>query len=125
VEVTSHVVQGRIDEHGRVLLPVILIASDGVEIEVEAHVSIEYDGALAVNDELARSMGWRCLGARRVVVGTHTVLMDHYIGTVALGREPESVVVLGGINKTALVGTHLMSRRKLTLDFLKGQVVFE
>lgn len=119
---TSQVVQGRIDELGRVLLPVIVIASDGVEIEVEASVSIEFDGALAVHDDLARSMGWRCLGARRVIVGMETRLMDHYIGTVSLGRDPENVVVLGGIDKPAVVGKRLMKGRSLTLDFARGEV---
>lgn len=120
---SAHVVQGRIDEHGRVLLPVIVIASDGVEIEVEASVSIEFDGSLAVHEDLARSLGWRCLGARRVVIGNDTQLMDHYIGTVALGVEPQNVVVLGGISKPAIVGQRLMAGRKLTLNFATGEVV--
>lgn len=123
--VKAQTVHGRVDEHGRVLLPVIVIASDGVEIEVEASVSLEFDGALAVHEELARSLGWRCLGARRVVVGMQTCLMDHYIGTVSLGQEPENVVVLGGISKPAIVGQRLMSGRKLSLDFSSGEVVLE
>ena len=119
------VVHGRIDEQGRVILPVIVIASDGVEVEVEAGVSLEFDGALAVNEELARSLGWRCLGARQVVVGFESRLMDHYIGTVSLGSDPQSIVVLGGINKTAIVGQRLMSGRKLSLNFKNGQAVLE
>jgi hypothetical protein len=107
------------------LLPVIIIASDGVEVEVEASVSLEFDGSLAVNDELARSMGWRCLGARRVVVGFETRAVDHYIGTVLVGHQPQNVVVLGGISKIAIIGQRLMSGRKLKVDFANGQVVLE
>jgi len=116
-------IQGRIDDQGRVLLPVIVIASDGVEVEVEASVSLEFDGALAVNDDLARSMGWRCLGARRVVAGFETRAMDHYIGTILMGPQPQNVVVLGGLSKTAVIGQRLMMGRTLTIDFSKGQVV--
>lgn len=123
--VNTQPINGRIDEHGRVLLPVIVIASDGVEIEVEASVSIEFDGALAVHEDLARSLGWRCLGSRRVVFGMDTCLMDHYIGTVSLGRDPQNVVVLGGVSKPAVVGQKLMSGRRLSLDFKTGEVTLE
>lgn len=118
-------IHGRIDDSGRVLLPVIVIASDGMEVEVEAWVSLEFDGALAVNDELARSMGWRCLGARRVIVGFETRAVDHYIGTVLIGHQPQNVVVLGGISKTAVVGQRLMSGRKLSVDFTNCRVLLE
>lgn len=118
-------IQGRIDDQGRVLLPVIVIASDGVEVEVEASVSLEFDGALAVNEELARSMGWRCLGARRVVVGFETRAVDHYIGTILIGLQPQNIVVLGGISKTAVIGQRLMSGRLLKVNFAKGEVILE
>lgn len=114
---------GRIDDQGRVLLPVIVIASDGVEIEVEGSVNLEFDGYLAVNEELARSLGWRRLGARRVMVGFEKRVLDHYIGTVALGGDPKNIVVLGGIHKTAVIGQRLLSGRKFTIDFSKAEVV--
>jgi len=118
-------IQGRVDDQGQVLLPVIVIASDGVEVEVEASISLEFDGALAVNEKLARSMGWRCLGARRVVVGFETRVVEHYIGTVLVGAQPQNVVVLGGISKTAIIGQRLMSGRQLKVDFARGAVVLE
>lgn len=123
--VQSSEVYGRIDETGRVLLPVIVIASDGVEIEVEASVSLEFDGALAIHDDLSRSLGWRCLGARRVVIGFDTHLVEHYIGMVCVGLEPQHVVVLGGIKKPAIIGQRLMSGRKLSLDFATGEVILK
>jgi predicted aspartyl protease len=113
---------GRIDDQGKVLLPVIVIASDGVEIEVEASVNLEFDGYLAVNQELAKSLGWRRLGARRVLVGFETRVLDHYIGTVALGGEPKNVVVLGGIHKVAVIGQRLLSGHKFTVDFSRAEV---
>ncbi len=119
----SSLINGRIDDYGHVLLPVIVIASDGVEVEVEASVSLEFTGALAVNEELARSMGWRCLGGRRVTVGFETKAVDHYIGTVLVGTQPQNVVVLGGMSKAAIIGQRLMSGRQLTVDFASGQVV--
>ena len=115
-------IHGRIDEQGKVLLPVIVIASDGMEIEVEASVNLEFDGYLAVHEDLARRVGWRCLGARRVVVGFETRVVDHYIGTVCLGSEPKNVVVLGGINKMAVVGQRLMAGRTLVCNFANGEV---
>jgi predicted aspartyl protease len=118
-------INGRIDEQGRVLLPVIVIASDGMEVEVEASISLEFDGSLAINEELARSMGWRCLGARRVMVGSETKAVDHYIGTVMMGTQPKNVVVLGGISKTAVIGQRLMSGRQLHIDFAGGSVSLE
>lgn len=119
------VIQGRIDEHGKVLLPVIVIASDGLEVEVEAAVSLEYGGAMAINEDLAVRLGWRRLGARRVVVGFQTVLMDHYLGTMSLGGEPHQVVVLGGIKTRAIIGEKFLAGRKLTLDFSRSKVILE
>ena len=120
-----HTIHGRIDEHGRVLLPVIVIASDGNEVEVEAAVSLEFGGAMAINEELAKGLGWRRLGARRVVVGFETVRMDHYLGTMSLGSEPQQVVVLGGIKRRAIIGEKFLSGRKLTLYFSTSEVVLE
>lgn len=121
----NSVIQGRIDEAGKVLLPVIVIAADGLEVEVEAAVSLEYGGAMAINEDLAATLGWRRLGSRRVVVGFQTVLMDHYLGTMALGGEPHQVVVLGGIKNRAIIGEKFLSGRKLTLDFSRSKVVLE
>ncbi|HEY9785295.1 MAG TPA: hypothetical protein V6D17_07835 [Candidatus Obscuribacterales bacterium] len=121
----SRAVRGRIDESGKVLLPIIVIASDGLEIEVEALINLEFCGALVIPEELAGSLGWRCLGARRVAVGVEIRLMHHYLGMMAIGGDPRNVVVLGGIKPQAIIGQKLMSGRKLTVDFSLGQVLLE
>lgn len=118
-------IHGRIDEHGKVLLPVIVIASDGLEVEVECSVSLEYGGAMALHEDLARSLGWRRLGARRVEVGFQTVIMSHYLGTMSLGAEPHQAVVLSGIKQRAIIGEKLLAGRKLTLDFNTSKVILE
>lgn len=118
-------IEGRIDENGRVLLPVIVIAADGLEVEVEASVSLQYGGAMAISDELARNLGWRRIGARRVVFGFETVIMDHYLGIMALGNEPHQEVVLSGLKSSALIGHKVLAGRKLTLDFTTSHVLLE
>jgi hypothetical protein len=115
-------ISGRVNEQGRAVVPVIAIASDGVEIEVEAEVSLQFDGFLAMNGDLARSLGWRCLGARRVVVGFETRVVDHYIGTILLGRDLHNVVILGGIDKPAVIGQRLLAAKTFTVNFAKGDV---
>jgi predicted aspartyl protease len=122
VLVQTSKVKGRIDEAGRVLLPVILIASDGLEIEVECIVNLEFDGALAISEELAHNVGWRCLGGRRVMMGKETKLMEHYIGTIILSNEPINLVVLGGGYSKAILGHKLLADRRLTVDFRDGTV---
>ena len=124
-KVQSNIVEGRVDEQGRVLLPVTVIAADGVELELEASVSLDFGGSMALAEDVARSLGWRRLGARRVIVGFETVLMDHYLGTMALGREPSQAVVLGGIKSSAMIGQKLLSGRKLTVDFSHSLVTLE
>lgn len=119
-------IHGRIDEHGRVLLPVIVIASDGLELEVEAAITLQFAGAMAVHEDVARRLGWRRLGARRVVIGFETVLMDHYLGTMSLGGlEPTQHVVLGGIKDSAVIGQKMLSGRTLQIDFANSKVVLE
>jgi hypothetical protein len=119
-------VYGRIDEQGRVLLPVIVIASDGLELEVEAAISLQFHGAMAVHGDVARRLGWRRLGTRRVVIGFETVLMDHYLGTMSLGGlEPSQHVVLGGIKDSAVIGQKMLSGRQLKIDFADSRVTLE
>lgn len=118
-------VHGRIDEKGQVLLPVVVIAADGLEVEVEAVVSLEFGGAMAICEELARRLGWRRLGARRVIVGLQTLLMDHYLGTMALGGEPHQAVVIGGTRSQALIGQKFLAGRRLVLDFSSSRVSLE
>lgn len=123
--IEKQAVHGRIDEHGKVLLPISLVASDGEEIEMEAAVNLEFDGSLAIPHAIAHEIGWRCLGARRVVYGNEVRLMDHYIGMVCVGSDPKNMVVLGGLHKNAVIGLRLLAGRKLTLNFAAGTVLLE
>lgn len=118
-------VRGRIDESGKVLLPIILVASDGLEIEVEALINLQFGGALVIPEDLTAPLGWRRLGARRVLAGTEMVRMNHYIGMMSLGGELKNVVVLGGAKAHPVLGQRLMAGRKLTVDFQNGTVVLE
>lgn len=117
-------IHGRIDEQGQVLLPVIVIAADGLELEVEAAVSLSFLGAMAVSEDLVRRLGWRRLGTRRVIYGFETVLMDHFLGTVSLGGEPYQAVVLSGVRRT-IIGQKLLAGRHLHLNFSTSTVVLE
>ncbi len=107
------------------MLPVVIIASDGVEVEIEAAVSLHFYGYLAVSQQLANSMGWRSLGGRRVRIGNETVAVNHYLGMVALGGEPATVVILGSVEHCPLIGQRLMSGRKLNVDFKSAEVTLE
>ncbi len=118
-------VVGRIDEAGRVLLPVSIIASDGFELELETMINLEFAGALVLPESLAASIGWRCLGARRVIVGVEPRIVRHFIGPVSLGGEPTTVVALGGLREQSIIGQKLLSGRRLTVDFASGQVLLE
>ena len=118
-------VRGRIDESGKVLLPIILVASDGLEIEVEALINLQFGGAIVIPEDLTSPLGWRCLGARRVQAGSEWVRMNHYIGMMSLGGELKNVVVLGGAKAHPVLGQRLMSGRKLTVDFQQGTVILE
>lgn len=122
--IAEGLIHGRIDEQGQVLLPVIVIAADGLELEVEAAVSLSFLGAMAVSEELVRRLGWRRLGTRRVVYGFETVLMDHFLGTVSLGGEPYQAVVLSGVRRT-MIGQKLLAGRHLHLNFSTSTVVLE
>lgn len=119
------VLKGRIDDQGKALLPVILIASEGMEIEIEATIALEFSGAMAISEDLAKMVGWRCLGARFVQSGSQNVLMSHFLGTIALGGEPIQTVVLSGLHKTALLGRQLLAGRKLHLDYSNSCVLLE
>jgi len=120
-------IHGRIDEQGRVLLPVIVIAADGLELEIEAAIILQFAGAMALHEDVARRLGWRRLGTRRVSIGFQTVLMDHYLGTISLGGrlEPSQHVVLGGIKDSAVIGQKMLSGRSLRIDFGNSTVVLD
>jgi predicted aspartyl protease len=115
-------VHGRIDELGRVLLPVVLVASDGFELEMEAQIVLQFSGFMVIPEELANSIGWRSLGARRVKLGTTSQFMSHFVGLVSLGTKHENISALGGLDDRCLIGQRLLAGRTLTVDFLTGKV---
>jgi hypothetical protein len=118
-------VSGRIDQYGNVLLPVVIVAADGVELELEAIVNLQFAGALVVPDLLSQSVGWCCLGARKVLVGNQVTLMAHYLGLVAVGDEPKNVVALSAPDEVVMLGRKLLAGRKLTIDFERSLVRLE
>jgi predicted aspartyl protease len=118
-------IDGKFDESGRVLLPVTLMASDGFELVVDAVINLEFTGAIVVPEALARSIGWRCLGARRVQIGSHVELLRHYIGLMSIGGGTQTVVALGSYRDIAEVGHKLLSGRRLIVDFASQQVTIE
>jgi hypothetical protein len=121
----SKIIKGKIDGAGRVLLPVTLMASDGFELVVDAVINLEFTGAFVVPQPLARQIGWRCLGARRVQIGSHVELLHHYIGMMSVGGAAQAVVALGSHRNIAEVGQKLLSGKRLTVDFAIQQVVVE
>lgn len=121
----NQIILGKINEHGQAMLPVTVIAADGLEVEIESLVSLQYNGAMAICEELARRLGWRKLGARRVRIGFQSVIMDHYLGTLLVNGEPFQTVILGGTKSEALVGQKFFSDKKLTLDFTNNLITLE
>ncbi len=121
----SKLIKGQFDETGRVLLPVTLMASDCFELVVEAVVNLEFTGALVIPETLARSIGWRCLGARRVQIGSHVEHLHHYIGMMSIGGTAQTVVALGSYRDVAEIGQKLLSGKRLTVDFATQQVLVE
>lgn len=119
------VITGRFDAAGKVLLPVTLMASDGFELVVEAVINLEFNGALVIPESLARSIGWRCLGARRVQIGSHVEILHHYIGLMSVGGATQTVVALGSYRNMAEVGQKLLSGRRLVVDFANQTVIVE
>jgi len=113
---------GRIDELGRVLLPVTIVASDGFELELEALVNLQFTGSLVIPEQLAASIGWRCLGARRVMMGTDIKVVSHYLGLVSLGMQHQDVCVLGGTDDRCVIGQRLLKGRELTVNFTSGRL---
>ncbi|MBY0356466.1 MAG: hypothetical protein K2W82_00575 [Candidatus Obscuribacterales bacterium] len=121
----SPIILGKINEHGQAMLPVTVIAADGLEVEIESLVSLQYNGAMAVSEELARRLGWRKLGARRVRIGFQSVIMDHYLGTLLVNGEPFQTVILGGTKAEAMIGQKFLSDKKMTLDFTNNLITLE
>ena len=71
------------------------------------------------------AVGWRCLGARRVLNGDQVCVVNQYLGVAALvGMTPESMVVLAG-SQEAVIGQKLLKGHKLSIDFATGQVILE
>jgi hypothetical protein len=114
-----------VDEWGKVLLPLCITAADGFELEIEALINLQFAGALFLPDNLLTTVGWRCLGARRVLNGDHIAVVSQYMGLACLvGMTPNSTIVLGG-SQDAVIGQKLLTGHKLSIDFSNGQVILE
>jgi predicted aspartyl protease len=125
VKRTPRPILGRVDEWGKVLMPLCITAADGFELEIEALINLQFGGALFLPESLVTAVGWRRLGARRVLNGDQVCVVNQYLGVAALvGMTPESMVVLAG-SQEAVIGQKLLKGHKLSIDFATGQVILE
>lgn len=116
---------GRIDDSGQVLIPLQLIASDGLEVEIEAALNLMFQGSLVIPTPLMKTLGWSCLGGRRVRIGSSISHMEHFLGSVILKGELIKVVSLSGALDLPMVGQKMFRGQSLRIDFQHGQVFLE
>jgi predicted aspartyl protease len=116
------VVRGRVDEYGTPLVPITIVASDGFELELEASINLRFTGFMVIPEALAAAIGLRNLGARRVVVGTETKVLPHFLGLISFAGKHDSISILGGYDNKTVIGKRLLTGRRLTIDFFTGEV---
>ncbi|MFO0805731.1 MAG: hypothetical protein U0791_21725 [Gemmataceae bacterium] len=121
------VVTGRVDDQLRALLRVPMSASvDGPRTEVEAWVDTAFNGGLAVPRAVAVGLGLTLEAATEAVLadGSKVALETFGCSFDWFGNTYRTQVIASD-GAYALLGTQLLSGRRLMIDYIAGSVGLE
>ncbi len=98
------------------ILPVVLSAADGREVEIEAVIDTGFDGFLTLPANLIEDLGLSLLGRMGAALGDGSKLrMGGFEATVLWDGGKRNVLVLQ-LDGAPLVGTAMLLGHRLTVD---------
>ena len=117
---------GFFGDEDALLFEISLIASDGLELPVDAMLDTGFSYFLAINDQDIDALGWERLREQTMRTARGDVKFDIYIGKVIFGgQELDIPVHVGKDLSEVLLGRQWLTNRRLVVDRNKNELTLE
>ncbi len=117
---------GFFGEEDSLLFEILLIASDGLEIPVDAMLDTGFSYFLAINEQDIDALGWERLREQTMRTARGDVKFDIYIGKVIFdGQEYDIPVHVGKDLTEVLLGRQWLTNRRLLVDINKNELTLK
>lgn len=111
------------DDEGKPKIDIKVVGLDN-QIETSALIDTGFDGGLMLSLTDALSIGLKLITVVPVELADGSVKKEYvFEGQVILEKEPLPVEIFLTASGESLVGTGLLRRHKLTMDFLRQEIV--
>jgi predicted aspartyl protease len=114
-------INGSFGDEDALLFEIGLIASDGLELVVEAMFDTGFSYWVAVNDQDIDALNWLYLREQTMLTARGNFKFDIYVGKVKLdGQEFDIPVHVGKNLSEVLLGRQWLTTRRLLVDMPLG-----
>ena len=108
---------GFLGDEDALLFEISLIASDGLELPVDAMLDTGFSDFLAINDQDIDALGWEHLREQIMCTARGDVKFNIYIGKVIFdGQEYDIPVHVGKDLSEVLLGRQWLQSKRLVVD---------
>ena len=115
-------VRGKVNAHGEPVVPIMLYLK-GTPQEFPAVIDTGFNGYLSVPRPIIAKAGWEFLGFEDYELASGQILRERvYWGSALFDRGQIEVYVVATDSTDLLIGTALLQRKRLVIDFRTGEV---
>ena len=117
---------GFLGEEDSLLFEISLIASDGLELPVDAMLDTGFSDFLAINDQDIDALGWEHLREQIMRTARGDVKFNIYIGKVIFGGQEYDIPVhVGKDLSEVLLGRQWLQSKRLVVDIPSSVLTLE
>lgn len=115
--------RGRVNLRGEPIVRISLISSTNRLGSHPAVIDTGFNGTLSLPETVIQRLGWRWVGYESYEIATGDVVREKvFVGRVQWMRRIQEVDVVASHAKDILIGTRLLDRNRLIVDFRKNLV---
>jgi clan AA aspartic protease len=115
---------GRVDEYGRVLVPITLVLPP--EKEIEALLDTGFNGELVLAKKYKRRMKLTRVGSVRAELADGQIIEDDlFVADIIFDSEAKLVLASFADSEDSLIGTELLSEKVVVINFVSGDVTVD
>ncbi|HBL59606.1 MAG TPA: aspartyl protease [Cyanobacteria bacterium UBA8803] len=111
-------IQGQFGEEDELFFEIELIATDGLELAVDALLDTGFSGWLAIDNQDLAGLDWVYLRKEKIRLAQGEAILDIYWGKVRIDGQEFDIPVYVGVGVTEfLLGRQWLKNRRLVVDF--------
>jgi len=115
--------RGRVDSRGEPIVRISLISSKNRSESHPAVIDTGFNGTLSVPEFLIQRLGWHWIGYESYELATGDVVREKvFMGQILWIRKMQEVAAVASHAADILIGTRLLNKNRLIVDFRKNQL---